>query len=535
MAKRIGLWGWFVIHGTVAAYAAAPDLMVWGPSTRAYVDTMTFAPGSCEVQEGCVAAGTRRVLRFETESRNIGTADLVFGDPAQNPARFVWDPCHNHYHFGQFTIYRLLNQSGGVVVEGRKIGFCLEDTVQFDANAGPRRYHCGFQGIQRGWADRYTYNVPCQFLDITGVPGGTYILDITVDPLNFIPETNENNNNTQVTVQIPNLPCGTPPGNDAFAAATAIQFVPQVLSGNNNCATKEAFEGTVAGNWGGRSVWWKWVSPFTRSVTISTEGSSFDTLLAAYRYAGGNLTLMAENDDVVYTVIRHSEIRFNAVAGTEYRILVDGFDAAAGSIVLNMDTPGNDDFAACFSITGAAGSLTGHNIGASREEGEPSHAATFGTHSVWYCWTAPRTAAVEINTIGSTFDTSLAIYRGNAVNSLTAVASDNDSGANGTSVARFNATSNTVYRIAVDGRGAAMGNISLNWTYLTSRLAIKRNSNGTLNITVTGLNGAHTIQASSDLITWSNVATVNVSNGTGTRVETPSTARRFYRSILANP
>lgn len=499
------------------------------------IEYMTFAPGSCEVQEGCAVPGTRRLLRFETESRNIGTADLVFGDPAQNPARFVWDPCHNHYHFGQFTIYRLLNQSGGIVVEGRKIGFCLEDTIKWDASAGPQRYNCTFQGIQRGWADRYTYNVPCQFLDITGVPAGTYILDITVDPLNFIPELNEGNNNTQVTIQIPGTPCGTPPPNDTFAAAEIIYVTPQTVLGNNNCATKEAWEQPIDGNAGGRSVWYRWTAPFTRQVVISTEGSSFDTLLAAHRFSGGNLTLMAENDDVVHTVIQHSEIRFNVVAGTEYRIVVDGFDGASGSIVLNVDPPANDDFSSCQAISGITGSLTSHNIGATRENNEPSHASTFGTHSVWYCWSAPRTGSVEWNTIGSSFDTSLAVYQGAALNSLTTVASDNDSGASGTSVLRFSATSNTLYRIAIDGRGDAMGDISLNWAYLTSRLAVKRSSNGTVTVTINGVNGAHTLQGSSNLSSWTNVGIVSVTNGSGMHTEPVATARRFYRAVLVNP
>lgn len=534
MVSRTVFWGWILIQGLLSVFAAAPDLTVWGPSTRPKIEYYTFAANSCEVSEGCTLTGTRRLLRFETESRNIGTADLVFGDPAQNP-RFVWDPCHGHYHFGEFAQYRLLNQSGGVVLAGRKIGFCLEDTVQWDPNAGFRRYHCGFQGIQRGWADRYTYNVPCQFIDITGVPGGTYILDITVDPLNFIPELNENNNNIQVTVQIPALPCGNPPANDPFAAALAISATPATVVGNNNCATKESWEQNIAGNYGGRTVWYRWTAPFTRQVVINTEGSGFDTLLAAHRFSGGNLTLMAENDDVVYTVIQHSEIRFNAVAGTEYRIVVDGFDGAAGSIVLNIDPPANDDFVSCQSLAGMTGAITGHNIGATRETGEPSHASTFGTHSVWYCWTAPRTGTVGWNTIGSTFDTSLAVYRGSALNALTVVTNDNDSGANGTSVLRFNATSNTVYRIAVDGRGNANGNISLNWAYLNSRLAIRRNSNGTVTVTINGVDGPHTLQASSNLTSWATVTTVTVANGTGTSAQPGNTARRFYRSLAPGP
>ena len=532
MAFRIALWGWILFP--ISIFAAAPDLLVWGPSTRPYVDYMNFAQGSCEVQEGCAVPGRRRVLRFETESRNIGTADLVFGDPNANPL-FVWDPCHGHFHFGQFTIYRLLNQVGAVVVEGRKIGFCLEDTVQWDPNAGPRRYGCTYQGIQRGWADRYTYNVPCQFLDITGLPAGTYTLDITVDPLNLIPELNEGNNNTQVTVQIPPEDCSTPPGNDSFAAAYIVYAVPQTVYGQNNCATKESWEGSYAGNAGGRSVWYRWTAPFSRQVVISTEGSNFDTLLAAFRFSEANLTLMAANDDVVPTVIRHSEIRFNVTAGTEYRIVVDGFDGAAGSIVLNMDPPANDDFASCQTLAGSNGSLTGHNLGATREIGEPTHGATFGTHSVWYCWTAPRAGTTEWSTIGSDFDTTLAVYRGTALNQLTPVASDNDSGTNGTSVLRFAATSNTVYRIAIDGRGNGMGNIALSWAYLAGRLAIRRNSNGSLTLTATGADGTYNLEASNNLTSWANIGTVTVTNGTGTSTQPNDTSRRFYRAILPAP
>jgi hypothetical protein len=521
-----------LVHSSLSLFAGAPDLLVWGPATRPYVDSQSFASDSCEVREGCVSPGVRRLLHFETESRNIGSADLVFGDPNQNPL-FVWDPCHGHWHFGQFTTYRLLNLDGGVVLEGRKIGFCLEDTVQWDPNAGPRRYGCTFQGIQRGWADRYTYDVPCQFLDVTGVAPGSYILDITSDPLNLIPEENEDNNNTQVPVEIPPTSCGNPPGNDSFAGAYVIYVVPQTIYGQNNCATREAWEPPYAGNRGGRSVWYRWTAPFTRQIVITTEGSNFDTLLAAFRFGtDGSLTLMAENDDVVPTVIRHSEIRFNAVAGTEYRIVVDGYDGATGSIVLNMDPPANDDFVACQTISGQSGSLTGHNIGATRETGEPTHAATYGSHSVWYCWTAPRSGTFEWSTIGSSFDTLLAIYTGSALNQLTAVASDDGTAGNGASLVRFNATANTTYRIAVDGRGNGMGNISLRWTYLPVRLAVRKNSNGTITLTLTGNNGTYTLQACNDLKSWGNVGTVTVVNGTGTTTQTANLGRRFYRAVL---
>src|SRR5204863_2741469 len=110
-----------------------------------FVDYITFSSTSCEVREGCGTPGRRRVLRFETETRNIGTADLVFGNPVLNPL-FVYDPCHNHYHFGQFAEYRLLDQSGTLVVEGKKIGFCLEDVLRWDPSAArpPNRSQSSF-------------------------------------------------------------------------------------------------------------------------------------------------------------------------------------------------------------------------------------------------------------------------------------------------------------------------------------------------------------------------------------------------------
>jgi hypothetical protein len=139
---------------------------------------------------------------------------------------------------------------------------------------------------------------------------------------------------------------------------------------------------------------------------------------------------------------------------------------------------------------------------------------------------------VEWSTIGSDFDTSLAIYRGDALNSLTPVASDNDSGAGGTSVARFTATSNVVYRVAVDGRANAMGNIALHWSYVAGRLAIQKNTNGTVTLTITGSNGTYTLQSSSNLTSWSSEGTVTVANGTGSTTQQNSASRRFYRALL---
>src|SRR5262249_35263531 len=88
-------------------------------------------------------------------------------------------------------------------------------------------------------------------------------------------------------------------------------------------------------NPGGKSVWWQWLAPISGPVSISTLGSSFDTLLGVYTgTAISNLVLLASNDDAEGTL--QSDVTFQAVAGTNYQITVDGFDAASGEIVLTL-------------------------------------------------------------------------------------------------------------------------------------------------------------------------------------------------------
>lgn len=38
------------------------------------------------------------------------------------------------------------------------------------------------QGMSVGWADVYNWFPPGQYVEVTGVPDGDYILDTTVDP-----------------------------------------------------------------------------------------------------------------------------------------------------------------------------------------------------------------------------------------------------------------------------------------------------------------------------------------------------------------
>src|SRR5882672_560820 len=134
--------------------------------------------------------------------------------------------------------------------------------------------------------------------------------------------------------------------------------------------------------------------------------------------------------------------------------------------------PPNDSFANAQVVSSCSGSVTGTNIAATKEAGEPNNPdSPTSTRSVWYRWQAPSTGSATIDTHGSDFDTVLAVYTGSSVNALTLVANNDDAVPNSdlTSTVTFSATQGTIYRIAVNGfdnssNGGDTGNITLNWT-----------------------------------------------------------------------
>jgi Domain of unknown function (DUF4214) len=135
--------------------------------------------------------------------------------------------------------------------------------------------------------------------------------------------------------------------------------------------------------------------------------------------------------------------------------------------------PPNDNFSAAQVVNGCAGTATGTNVGATHESGEPNHdpGNGGGARSIWYQWTAPSTGTAQITTAGSSFDTILGVYTGNAVNSLSVIGKNDDvnPGQTLTSNVSFTAIAGTVYRIAVDGfnnngSGGDIGSVTLNWS-----------------------------------------------------------------------
>lgn len=256
-----------------------------------------------------------------------------------------------------------------------------------------------------------------------------------------------------------------PPANDDFANAVLITDEDSVYSGRNSEATLESDEPDdlyVLSAGSSSSVWWRWVAPTSDIYDISTEGSDFDTVLAVYTGTDlSNLTLIYENDD---TDGLTSQVTISTESGTEYFIAVDGYGSAQGNIQLMVISPSvppsNDNFADAIPITELNTPLNGSNVAATLEPGE-YHDHGQGSHSVWWKWTAPTDGPYDVSTIGSDFNTVLAIYTGTSIWDLVLISQNDDWGGETASLAGIAATAGTEYFIAVDGYGDDQGNVQI--------------------------------------------------------------------------
>ena len=224
---------------------ALPDLgpmapqQVIGPSTEFL---MTLGVDAPLIVDGCFAderirKGAERCLRFDGIVANVGEGAFevayrvdasqtlasafqrIYNSAGGHDDRFStrseFHPTHGHFHIQDFYVARLwrATASGKVrgrapVSEGDKNGFCPEDSEPVDEESPaerPTRYACfgeddrfepGGQvvGISAGWMDVYSANLPDQFVEISGVSDGYYVLEIEIDPNDVFEESNENNN-----------------------------------------------------------------------------------------------------------------------------------------------------------------------------------------------------------------------------------------------------------------------------------------------------------------------------------------------------
>ncbi len=152
----------------------------------------------------------RRLLRFTTRTPNIGEGALHLGQPGRNPEYYTFSECHNHYHFNSYAKYELVDLAGNVVAGGGKRAFALIDYEREDPNAGLPRYTIGSQGISVGWADVYRAGLECQWIDVTDISPGEYVLEVEVNPERLFLESDYMDNAAAIKIVVPDRPGRAP-------------------------------------------------------------------------------------------------------------------------------------------------------------------------------------------------------------------------------------------------------------------------------------------------------------------------------------
>jgi lysyl oxidase len=204
---------------------------------------------SCYPEEQVEQAVTR-CLRFDTAVANLGdgpfelrldisTVESEHPDVFQDlydrdgnavagdstfAGQYTFHKTHGHIHYQNFATYGLYTLVGGQpgteVKASRKADFCMIDTrlLRFGLlGNGARNHHfpnCNIpategggpttmrQGIDVGWADVYTWDLPGQYIDISTLPAGDYAVVIHVNPVLILQELSTANDVSFTPVHI---------------------------------------------------------------------------------------------------------------------------------------------------------------------------------------------------------------------------------------------------------------------------------------------------------------------------------------------
>jgi hypothetical protein len=130
------------------------------------------------------------------------------------------------------------------------------------------------------------------------------------------------------------------PSNDDFANRIELDGALVTTNSFTPVASREPGEPYHAGYMGDHSVWWSWTPPVSGNYTLSTEGSTCDTLLAVYLGSSiSNLTpVAADSGSGGASPEGHSTSRlsFDAFSTNTYVIAVDGRYDGNGEIAFSI-------------------------------------------------------------------------------------------------------------------------------------------------------------------------------------------------------
>jgi hypothetical protein len=237
-----------VLGSGLAAWAGAAgdERGTAGAGRQLLPDLDLIAPAGLVVQSVGAAANPRFRLGFVSAAGNVGTGPVVVrgrrgslaapamvadqrvalanGDTTTRTGVgtvvYVEEESHEHWHFLRFMAYELRRSSDFKLVwPDRKTGFCLGDrynvdastrmtgepeTPFYDTNCGPEeRDLLGIEeGVSVGWGDVYEAWRDAQYIDVTGLPAGRYLLVHRVNPNRRLLESRYGNNASSAVISL---------------------------------------------------------------------------------------------------------------------------------------------------------------------------------------------------------------------------------------------------------------------------------------------------------------------------------------------
>jgi hypothetical protein len=256
-----------------------------------------------------------------------------------------------------------------------------------------------------------------------------------------------------------------PPTNDSCSTAT--QIIPGGIYTGTTCGATVDGSAACGLSASTSDVWYSFTPSFTGLARLDTCTSGYDTVVSVHTSCPGILANQAGcNDDApAFTTCAstlQSVLNVPVSAGVTYYIRIAGYYSSVGSYTLHYSLGPIANETCLTAIPVHFGTYTFTTTGATTDGPSEANCAFCCNdlqvnQDIWYSIVAPCQRQITIDTIGSSYDTKLAVYLSCPTSNDAALACNDDFGGLGTSSVTFTPTTGTLYTIRVGGYAANAG------------------------------------------------------------------------------